>query len=210
MQTERLDHRRTLPEVRCHLLIAVPGEQFPVCNQRFYLTERLLRLLSPVLSGKSCKNLLIAAESPVFPHLPRVHSAVQLYDLIRDVIHHVNRTAVYVENNIIAVIPVLMNHDNCSSLSVFSENLYICLSIVLNRPEMPGTFFFPIKRTNDRSLCGRSFADVSIHDKTFFICSHSSGFPQCRTSCRQTGRMSGTRRSRLSSWIPLNLWLSMF
>ena len=44
-------------------------------------------------------------------------SFIQGNDIVCHVIHHMNRAAVYIQNNIIAVVLILMNHYNISSLS---------------------------------------------------------------------------------------------
>ena len=112
-----------------------------------------------------------------------------------------------------------------------------------------GILMLPIKRTNDRTLCERSFADFTyiwprglspchtvilydamkaspVHICTVFsralhcytssnlICARSSDFLLYRMFCMQTGRMSGTRRSRLFwlcsviSWYLMSLHVS--
>ena len=111
-----------------------------------------------------------------------------------------NGTAVDIQYHMIAIVDKLMNHP-IYSLSEHRQ------ADNANAPAFQGICLACLP-DHSRISCHALFQSVFEKCSNGF-CSHSSGFPPYRKSCTQTGRMSGTRRSRPSSCCPSRCFCSM-
>ena len=92
--------------------------------------------------------------------------------IIDQLVHHMNRTAVHIQKNIVTIIFILVNH----------------------------MFPFLILHENKQRRCRCSLFRLIFRHADPICCARSSGSLPCRKSCMQTDRMSGIRRIRPSSW----------
>ena len=111
VQTQRFYHGRPLFEIHDIILIGILRKKLSRIYERLYLVNRFLCFRPAVLFRQSSYNFIPGIRFRRCPVNP-------LYNVIGDIVHYMNRSAVYIQNNIIAVILILMNHYNISSLSI--------------------------------------------------------------------------------------------
>ena len=105
VQAQSLHNRRALFEIHDIVLVGILRKKLLVVDQHLHLIKCLFHFSLRIALPQRIHNLLSCM------------SFIQGNDIVCHVIHHMNRAAVYIQNNIIAVVLILMNHYNISSLS---------------------------------------------------------------------------------------------
>ena len=216
MKAQRLYHSLSLFKIIYIIFVNVRGEQASLGFQLQHLCQGFLQFFPCI------RKILISADrrpDHVCIFFALLHKGFhQGNDIIDDIIHHMNGTAVHIHHDVVPIVLILVYHffvpfqtvKHMFRSPVPPQN---CLRIPFCRSALPGSVFVSqdaLSYDTTKYKQRRNPLLVLVVNVTYVITSpaRSSDCLRCRKSCRQTGRKSGTHHSRPSSWIPLNSWWS--
>ena len=127
VQAQSFDYSRTFLEVHNIIFVFIFCKQFSVFYQGSYFFTGFFHLSFTVCTGQFCYNLL------------RCMIFVQSDHIIGNIIYYMDRTTVYIKNNVITIIFILVNQMQFLSFYFYIKN---------QRKKL--LFSFSSKRANDR------------------------------------------------------------